>query len=113
MTTAEKSTAIAERMARLQDLRAELTIAMSKQREALAALIGAGLRAEIANRDSGKSGNIVRVLSESWPAPSDIQKSEAVIATLRREADTLLSELRGLGGDQGLFYLNDSVPGTI
>ena len=100
MTETQKQSEIALRITRLNDIRSDLTVAKSKWRKQCGALKEAGLHADHIGPESS--------FNNSWPTPEAFYKTVSEIKSIRKEADTLISELRDLGIDADLFKINGS-----
>ena len=101
MTDREKQYELGVRVARLSDIRSELTVSRKQRDVALKNLRLAG--GDRQNVDD-YSRNPPR--DEEWPSPREIRDLEKTVSDLEGEARIIISELRNLGVDGGLFKLN-------
>ncbi len=104
MSEDEKQTEIAKRITKLNDIRAELTVAKSTWREAREGMIEAG---QYYRSTMDPSDLKTRPGPHPWPSTEDLQSVEDKMSRLIGDATVLIEELKGLGIDGDLFKIND------
>ena len=109
MNDSQKKGEIADRIKRLSELREELAVTRSTLNKSLGEVAMAGrYYSEHLPPSKVPEYNAVPVQPVTWPSSEDIASNEKIIAGFRREADTILAELKDLGVDSNLFKINGS-----
>ncbi len=104
MTESEKQDEIGARIARLNEIRAELTVVRSKHQEGLGRLNAAGSR--ITQAADGKHAVLPGPPLGHWPSQDQLGEWNATMSRLKAEAGNIIQELTNLGLDPELFRLN-------
>ncbi len=99
MTESEEQDEIGARIARLNEIRAELTVVRSKYQESLGRLGAAG------SRITQGAPPLAR-LAEPLPGLHQLGEWNATMSRLKAEAGNIIQELTNLGLDPELFKLN-------
>ena len=107
MTDSEKQREVADRVAKLNDLRSELTVANAKLRNGLLALSEACRHVEVSPAPRGvRWKQPLSSQLEPWPTKAEVEELRSTIERLRGDAGNILKELSRLGLDPALFKLN-------
>ena len=98
MTNDQKGNEIGSRTLRLSSIRSELAVFRKKRDDALASLRRAGQQVD---------DYLLRHANDyEWPTPAEVRALIARVIESEQEARKIISELRDLGADAGLFKLN-------
>ena len=103
MTTDEQGKEIATRITRLSSIRGELVVKMAAMHKNVELLDAVG-RAVHETHVWPPPDYWIPV--EPWPTKESVDMLANEISDLRKEADTLIGELKGLGCDPDLFTIN-------
>ena len=103
MSEDEKKSEIADRIARLSEIRSDLSVARSRLSAAYSHIVQAGVYyARLTKAPSPKHPS----KPDEWPSLGEIESADDQVKTLKGEAAKLIRELKELGIDENLFKIN-------
>ncbi len=105
MTETEKQDEIGARIARLNEIRVELTIVRSKHQKGLGRLRAAGCMI-IEHAADGELALLPGPPLGPWPSQDQLGEWNATMSRLKANAGNIIQELTNLGLDPELFKLN-------
>lgn len=106
MTDSQKQSEIADRITRLSKIRGELAVANSNLGKSTKALADVGLYYVPRVYSPHQVPRKQPEKPSEWPSSETVSSQEKQVTELKSEADSLITELKELGVDEGLFRIN-------
>ena len=105
MTKDEQGKEIADRIARLSSIRGELVVNRASMKKSIDLLAAVGQLMQTSQNRVWPQPDYVEPI-DPWPSKESLDSLANVISALKKEADALIGELKGLGLDPDLFAIN-------